>query len=124
MVARIITCLIGAFLLLQSFQWIIDPVSAAGGLGMTLVEGVGKNTQIGDFTSFFFSAGLFALIGAVKQQHQWLYGSICLLGGAAIFRSLSVVLHGSEPLISAIIFEVLMSLFLALYAYILRKETI
>ena len=61
--------------------WILDPsAAAAAGLGMTIVEGVGANTQIGDFTSFFFTLGLFAVLGAIKEQHLWLYGSISLLG--------------------------------------------
>ena len=107
MILKVITVIVGAFLLLQAMGWVLDPSAAAAGLGMTIVEGVGANTQIGDFTSFFFSAGLFAVLGAIKEQHQWLYGSIALLGSAAIFRLLSVFLHGTEPLVSAIIFEVL-----------------
>ena len=47
MVLKVITVLVGAFLLLQSMGWILDPSAAAAGLGMTIVEGVGANTQIG-----------------------------------------------------------------------------
>ncbi len=41
-----------------------------------LVEGpgdttMGMNTQIGDFTAFFFTAGLMACIGAFRNQHIW-----------------------------------------------------
>ena len=62
MILKVITVIVGAFLLLQAMGWVLDPSTAAAGLGMTIVEGVGANTQIGDFTSFFFSAGLFAVL--------------------------------------------------------------
>ena len=122
MALKVITVLVGAFLLLQSMGWILDPSAAAAGLGMTIVEGVGANTQIGDFTSFFFTAGLFAVLGAIKEQHLWLYGSISLLGSAAIFRLLSVFIHGTEPLVSAIVFEVLISAYLLIHIHFLKKQ--
>ena len=56
--ARLIPGIIGAIMMLSAFNWIIDPSSAAAGLSMSLLEGEGGNTQIGDFTSFFFTAGL------------------------------------------------------------------
>ena len=51
--ARVISGIIGVFMLLQAFLWLIDPLSAAQSLSMSLLEGEGGNTQIGDFTSFF-----------------------------------------------------------------------
>ena len=38
MVLKVITVLVGAFLLFQSMGWILDPSAAAAGLGMTIVE--------------------------------------------------------------------------------------
>ena len=74
--ARVISGIIGVFMLLQAFLWLIDPLSAAQGLSMSLLEGEGGNTQIGDFTSFFFTAGLMATIGAYRSEHLWLYTTI------------------------------------------------
>ena len=86
--ARVISGIIGVFMLLQAFLWLIDPLSAAQSLSMSLLEGEGGNTQIGDFTSFFFTAGLMATIGAYRSEHLWLYTTISLLGSAAIFKFL------------------------------------
>ena len=36
--ARVISGIIGAFMLLQAFTWLIDPSSAAAGLSMSLLE--------------------------------------------------------------------------------------
>ena len=123
MLARILSGIVGLFMLWTCLGWLMDPEAAAIGLAMPLLEGMGGNTQIGDFTSFFFTAGLFACIGAYKAEYTWLYASISLLGSAAIFRSLAVVLHGSEPLTQAIVAEIVMVGFLILSVYLMKKET-
>ena len=123
MVARILSGIVGLFMLWTCLGWLMDPATAAAGLAMPLLEGMGGNTQIGDFTSFFFTAGLFACIGAYKAEYTRRYASISLLGSAAIFRSLAVVLHGSEPLTQAIIAEIVMVGFLILSVYLMKKET-
>ena len=122
MVARILSGIVGLFMLWTCLGWLMDPATAAAGLAMPLLEGMGGNTQIGDFTSFFFTAGLFACIGAYRVEHTWLYASISLLGSAAVFRSLAVVTHGSEPLTQAIIAEIVMVAFLILSVYLMKKE--
>ena len=123
MVARILSGIVGLFMLWTCLGWLMDPATAAAALAMPLLEGMGGNTQIGDFTSFFFTAGLFACIGAYRAEYAWLYASISLLGSAAIFRSLAVVAHGSDPLTMAIIFEIIMTAILILSVYLMKKET-
>ena len=123
MVARILSGIVGLFMLWRCLGWLMDPATASAGLAMPLLEGMGGNTQIGDFTSFFFTAGLFACIGAYRAEYAWLYASISLLGSAAIFRSLAVVAHGSDPLTMAIIFEIIMTAILILSVYLMKKET-
>ena len=123
MIARILSGIVGLLMLWSCLGWLMDPATAAKGLAMPLLEGMGGNTQIGDFTSFFFTAGLFACIGAYRAEHAWLYASISLLGSAAVFRSLAVLTHGSEPLTQAIIAEIVMVVFLILSVYLMKKET-
>ena len=90
-------------MLLSAFNWLIDPSSAAESLSMSLLEGEGGNTQIGDFTSFFFTAGLMSIIGAYRNEHIWLYTTISLLGSAAIFRISAALFHGTEFLTLSLI---------------------
>ena len=122
MIARILSGLIGVLMLLNCLWWILDPSTAAEGLAMPLLEGSGSNSQIGDFTSFFFTAGLFACIGAYRAEHIWLYTTISLLGSAAIFRSYAVMVHGSKPLMEAIGFEVVMSAVLIICAFLMKRS--
>ena len=126
--ARAISGLIGVFMLYSALGWIIDPASAAAGLAMALVDGpgettLGMNTQIGDFTSFFFTAGIMACIGAYRNEHVWLYGTISLLGSAAVFRTYAGLVHGADFLTTAIVFEVVMSLLLFLSVYKIKSDS-
>lgn len=120
--ARVISGIIGVFMLLQAFLWLIDPLSAAQSLSMSLLEGEGGNTQIGDFTSFFFTAGLMATIGAYRNEHLWLYTTISLLGSAAIFRISAGLFHGTDFLTSAIAFEIIASILLLISANKIKSE--
>ena len=121
MIARILSGLIGVLMLLNCLWWILDPSTAAEGLAMPLLEGLGSNSQIGDFTSFFFTAGLFACIGAYRAEHIWLYPTISLIGSAAFFRSYAVVAHGSDPLVSTIMIEIIMSAILILCVVLMKR---
>jgi hypothetical protein len=94
---------------------------------MALVEGpgdttMGMNTQIGDFTAFFFTAGLMASIGAYRNQHIWLYTTLSLLSSAAFFRIYAGLVHGADLLIKAIAIEIVVSLFLCLSIYLMKKS--
>jgi hypothetical protein len=121
MIARILSGLIGVLMLLNCLWWILDPSTAAEGLAMPLLEGLGSNSQIGDFTSFFFTAGLFACIGAYRAEYIWLYPTISLIGSAAFFRSYAVVAHGSDPLVPTIIIEIIMSVILILCVALMKR---
>ena len=121
MIARILSGLIGVLMLLNCLWWILDPATAAEGLAMPLLVGLESNSQIGDFTSFFFTAGLFACIGAYKAEHAWLYPTISLIGSAAPFRFYAVIAHGSEPLVSTIVFEIVISAILILCVFLMKK---
>ncbi len=127
MIARVISGLIGLFMLSSAFRWILDPETAAAGLAMALVEGpgdttMGMNTQVGDFTAFFFTAGLMTCIGAFKNQHVWLYTTLSLLGSAAIFRIYAGLVHGADFLVKAIAIEIVLSMLLGLSIYLMKKS--
>ena len=123
MIARILSGIIGLFILWNCLGWVIDPGTAAAGLAMPLLEGKGGNTQIGDFTSFLFTAGLFACIAAYRAEHVWLYASISLIGSTALFRSLAVVVHASDPLTMSIILEIVTTAVLVLCVYLMKMES-
>ena len=128
MVARILSGLVGAVMLISAINWIIDPVAAAASLeikeslsdvgGETLL---GRNTLIGDFTSFFFTAGILSCIGSYRNEHEWLYGPLVLLGSAAIFRLTAGVMHGTEFWVPGIISEILFAIMLIVSINLMKK---
>ena len=127
MIARVISGAIGLFMLSSAYSWILDPASAAAGLAMILVEGpgnttMGMNTQIGDFTAFFFTAGLMACLGAYRNEYVWLYTTISLLGSAAIFRIYAGLAHGADYLTKAIAIEIIISVLLGISIYLMKKR--
>ena len=122
MLPRIISALVGVVITLQTFTWITNPSEAAQGLGMSLLEGIGRSTQIGDFTSFFFSVGIFCFLGAYLKQGVWLYAASIILGSAAVFRSLAWALHSADFATDFIVAEVVMTVLLIWSAWRFKKS--
>ena len=111
-VLRIVAGLVGILFFLNGLQWIISPANVAASLGMHLLEGVGLSTQIGDLGSFFITVGAMTLIGAITTTRHWFYAPSMLLLVAALYRTLSTILYGAPFVMSAIIVEVVVGLFL------------
>ena len=104
--------LVGILFFLNGLQWIISPANVAESLGMPLLEGVGLSTQIGDLGSFFITVGAMTFIGAITTIRHWFYAPSMLLLVAALYRTLSTLLYGAPFVMSAIVVEVSVGLFL------------
>ena len=111
-VLRVIAGLVGILFFLNGLQWIISPANVAASLGMPLLDGVGLSTQIGDLGSFFITVGAMTLIGAITTTRHWFYAPSMLLLVAALYRTLSTILYGAPFVMSAIVVEVSVGLFL------------
>ena len=111
-VLRVIAGFAGTLFFLNGLQWIINPASIAESLGMPLLQGVGLSTQIGDLGSFFITVGAMTLIGAITTSRHWFYAPSMLLLVAALYRTLSTVLYDAPFVISAIVVELSLGLFL------------
>ena len=111
-VLRVIAGLVGILFFLNGLQWIISPANVAASLGMPLLDGVGLSTQIGDLGSFFITVGAMTLIGAITTTRHWFYAPSMLLLVAALYRTLSTILYGAPLVMSAIIVEISVGLFL------------
>ena len=111
-VLRIVAGLVGILFFLNGLQWIISPANVAESLGMPLLEGVGLSTQIGDLGSFFITVGAMTVIGAITTTRHWFYAPSILLLVAALYRTLSTLLYGAPFVMSAIVVEVVVGLFL------------
>jgi hypothetical protein len=96
MILRVVAGLIGTLFLVQAISWMIDPADAAKALGMPLLDGLARSTQVGDFTSFFLALGTMGILGALRMSATWLRAAAMLLGGAAAMRTLAWAIHGAD----------------------------
>jgi hypothetical protein len=108
-ILRVVTVLPGILFVVIGVGWIIDPASAAVGVGMPLLEGVGRSTQIGDLGSFFLTMGLLILVGVTTLKRVWFYPPMMLLGLAATFRIIAWLVHGAALAGSMIAVEIIVT---------------
>ena len=117
---NILTYAIGILFLLMGLQWLVDPNSAAAGLGMSLLFDHGLSTQIGDFASFFLVVGVFTLCAAVKKDTVWFYTPIALFSFAAVSRLIAFLFHDAALSTDKILVELVLAGFLLFL--VKRKE--
>jgi hypothetical protein len=111
-VLRIVIVLMGAGFTLQGVGWLIVPQRAAAGLGMPLLDGLARSTQVGDFAAFFLTLGLGILAAAALDRPRLLYFPAGLLGSAALCRTIAWAVHGAAFATTFIVVEVIASLLL------------
>lgn len=92
---RVLTLLTGAGFVLQGLGWLLVPARAAEGLGMPLLDGMGRSTQVGDFAAFFLVGGLCMVLGTRPGGTPLLHVAAGLLGAAAFGRTVAWALHGA-----------------------------
>ena len=112
---RIITLLVALASLLFiaiGVRWLVDPAGAAPELGLSLSQGLGLSTQIGDISSFFLTLGLCIAIALVSKQRIWYYPAIMLLVLTALGRLAAWSMHGAALAVPQIAVEVLVALLL------------
>ena len=111
-VLRVIVAIPGVLFVIIGLSWLMDPATAAKNLGMPLLDGLGRSSQIGDFGAFFTVGGAMVLIGVITQRRTWLYAPAMLLCGAAVFRTLAWMIQGAAFAVPQIVVEVVLAVFL------------
>jgi hypothetical protein len=114
---RIIVIVIGVAFTFQGIGWLLAPARAAAGLGMTLLDGLGRSTQIGDFAAFFLVLGVSILAGAAPDNARRLYFPAMLLASAAVGRTWAWAFHGAAFATTFVTVEVVASVLLLVAAW-------
>lgn len=87
---------IPAFLFVASgLNWAINPQSAASAIGMPLLDGIARSSQIGDTGAFFLGSGLMIVLGLIRKEKIWLQASAIIIALAIVYRTLATLLHGA-----------------------------
>jgi hypothetical protein len=96
--------------------WLTTPADVAAQLGMPLLDGLGRSTQIGDMAAFFFGGGAMMLLGVVTRNRTWLLAPALLLGLTAVFRLVAWQGHDAAFAGAQIAVEVIVSALLVFAA--------
>lgn len=111
-IVRVIAAILGVLFVVIGLRWLIDPLAAATHLGMPLLDGAGRSTQIGDMTAFFLTLGASVLLAVFTTKRIWFYPAVMLLGTAAIGRLLAWSVHDAALALDMICVEVVVAVFL------------
>ena len=112
MIYRIIAGLIGALMAATAAGWLLDPETAAGSLGMSYMDGIGRSTLVGEISAFFVFLVVMCIAGAVTRVGHYLRSAGLLLLLTAVFRTTAWALHGAELATIFIVFEIVMAVLL------------
>ena len=108
-ILRVIVALPGILFVVTGLRWLVDPSAAAAQLGMPLLDGVGRSSQIGDMSGFFLTLGIVILIALITSKRSWYYPAIILLVITAIGRVLAWLVHDAALAVDMIAPEVIIA---------------
>ena len=101
-ILKILVLLPAMLFLVTGLRWLVDPSGAAPMFGLTLDQGVGLSSQIGDMSAFFLTLGSCMLIALISERRSWYYPPIMLLLITAIGRILAWLLHDATLALASI----------------------
>jgi hypothetical protein len=109
---KVIVTLPAILFLFMGGRILFDPEGALGELGMPLLDGLGRSTQIGDLGAFFVTSAILILLGVFNGKREWLYAPALLLGLTALFRLWATVGHDATLAVQQIAVEVIVAVLL------------
>ena len=108
--ANILSGILGLVLTIIAIRWILLPEESANSLGMILLDGSGRNTQIRDFTSIFASTAIFCFLSITTKQFQWIFSSGIIFSIIAIISIVASQLHEAPITYSSLIAEIIFAM--------------
>ena len=108
--ANILSGILGIVLTIIAIRWILLPEESAISLGMILLDGSGRNTQIRDFTSIFASTAIFCFLSIATKQFQWIFSSGIIFLIIAIMSIVASQLYEAPITYSSLIAEIIFAM--------------
>lgn len=106
-ILKVVVALTAVFFASIGLRWLVAPEGVATAFGMTLMEGVGLSSQIGDLGAYFLAPAIFILLALNTGRRTWYYPPIILLGLTAIMRTMAWIFHGASLAVDMIAVEVI-----------------
>jgi len=121
-VLRVLVLLPAILFLVTGLRWLVAPAGVAPMFGLTLDEGVGLSSQVGDMSAFFLTLASCMLIALISGRRSWYYPAIMLLSITAVGRVLAWLVHDASFALDLIAPEVIVSIILLVASRRLPEE--
>jgi uncharacterized membrane protein len=121
-ILKIVVALLALVFASIGFRWLVAPEGVAAEFGMTLMQGLGLSSQIGDLGAFFLSLTIFILLALTTGRRTWYYPPIILLGLTAIMRTMAWMFHDASLAVDMIAVEIIACVVLYLGSLRLADE--
>ena len=119
-IAYTLSGILGVVLAIIALRWILFPEDSANSLGMVLLDGAGRNTQIRDFTALFASTSIFCFLSITTRQYQWIFSSGIVFSLIALISVLASQLHDAPLTYSSLIAEIIFAVMAFTSAFIYK----
>lgn len=119
-IAQTLSFILGLVLGIIAIQWLISPADSAISLNMVFLEGLGRNTQIRDFTAMFMGTSVMCFFSLVSKQYQWIF-SVGLIYSIAAIVSIYASFSFDAPIaISSLVAEIIFAAMAFISAFIYK----
>ena len=118
--AYMLSGILGLVLAIIALRWILSPEDSANSLGMILLDGAGRNTQIRDFTALFASTSIFCFLSIATKQFQWIFSSGIVFTLIALISVLASQLHDAPLSYSSLMAEIIFAVMAFTSAFIYK----
>ena len=115
-ILKVLVALPAILFLVTGLRWLVAPAGVAPMFGLTLADGVGLSSQVGDMSAFFLTLGICMLVGLVTGRRVWFYPPIMLLLLTAVGRILAWLVHDAALALDLIAPEIIVSVILLVAA--------
>ena len=122
-ILKVLVLLPAILFLVMGLRWLVAPAGMAPMLGLTLDQGVGLSSQVGDMSGYFLTLGSCMLIALISGRRSWYYPAIMLLLITAVGRILAWLVHDASLALDLIVPELLVSVILLLASRLLPAKS-
>ena len=121
-ILKILVLLPAVLFLVTGLRWLVAPTGVASNFGLTLDQGVGLSSQVGDMSAFFLTLSSCLLIALISGRRSWYYPAIMLLSLTAIGQIVAWLVHDAALALDLIAPEIIVSIILLIAARRLADE--
>jgi hypothetical protein len=115
-ILKVLVALPAILFIVTGLRWLVAPAGVAPMFGLTLAEGVGLSSQVGDMSAFFLTMGICMLMGLVTGRRVWFYPPVILLLLTAVGRIVAWLVHDAALALDLIAPEIIVSVILLVAA--------